>query len=82
MKKAIFIAAIFIAATSQAQEKKDTTIQVKMSINDFRVILGSIDQNIDSKKLSNGLIDFLQKNASIVADKPKTEAVLPTKKKD
>lgn len=82
MKKAIFIAALFLAVTAQAQEKKDTTIQVKMSINDFRIVLGTIDANIDSKKVSNGLLEFLQKNASIVADKPKEQPVLPTKNKN
>lgn len=71
------IAAMFIVAASFAQEKskQDTTIQVTISLNDFRALLYGIDVNIDSKKASKEIIDFLQKNARIVqpADKPKEQ---------
>ena len=53
--------------------KRDTTIQIKMNINQFRGLLYAIDQNIDSKKVSKELLEFLQKSAQMVqpADKPK-----------
>jgi len=42
-----------------------------VNINEFRAILYTIDANIDSKKVSKELLDFIQKNSKIVADKPK-----------
>ena len=78
MKKIFTILTIAIALSfsvnaqeKKEHEKKDTTISVQMSLSDFRIVLSTIDQNIDSKKISSGLLEFLQKNASIVADKPK-----------
>lgn len=76
MKKSILTLSIcLIAAFAFAQEpvKKDTTIQITLNINQFRVLLSTIDQNIDSKKLSKELLEFLQKSAQIVqpSDKPK-----------
>ncbi len=79
--KQLFIAiAILVSLSASAQVKKDTTIQITMNVDQFRAVLGTIDQNIDSKKVSLALLDFLQKSASIVADKPKTEPVLPKQK--
>jgi hypothetical protein len=71
MKLLITTAALFIACLSQAQQKQDTTIAITVNINDFRAILYTIDANIDSKKVSKELLDFIQKNSKIVADKPK-----------
>jgi len=74
------LALIFLlaATTAVAQDKpkQDTTVQLTMPLNSFRVLLYSIDVNIDSKKLSKELSEFLQKSARIVppaqpADKPK-----------
>ena len=83
MKKSILtIAILFIASLGMAQGKndltvavKDTTIQVTMNINQFRALLGTIDANIDSKKVSKELLEFLQKSAQIVQpkDKPKDD---------
>lgn len=73
MKKALFIAALLFSLSVNAQEKpkpqeqpKDTTIAVTLNINQFRALLFAIDQNIDSKKASKELIDFLQQNAKMV----------------
>ena len=57
----------------ETKAKQDTIIQVTMNINQFRQLLYTIDQNIDSKKLSKELLEFLQKSAQIVQpkDKPK-----------
>jgi hypothetical protein len=71
MKKLLTTAALFIALSSQAQEKQDTTIAITVNINEFRALLYAIDTNIDSKKVSKELLEFIQKNAKIVADKPK-----------
>ncbi len=52
---------------------KDTTIAITMHIDQFRQLLSAIDANIDSKKITKDLLEFLQKSAQIVqpADKPK-----------
>lgn len=55
-----------LAATAQ---KKDTTIQFIMSIEQFRGLMISIDASIDSKKASKEIIDFLIKSAAIVPNK-------------
>ncbi|CAB4121712.1 hypothetical protein UFOVP25_2 [uncultured Caudovirales phage] len=71
MKKLLTTTALLFALLSQAQEKQDTTIAMTVNINEFRAILYAIDQNIDSKKVSKELLEFIQKNSKIVADKPK-----------
>lgn len=81
MRKLILIITLcLIASLGIAQIKKDSTIAVKdtvisvqMNINQFRALLGVIDANVDSKKMSKDIIDFLQKSAQIIqpADKPK-----------
>jgi predicted alpha/beta-fold hydrolase len=69
MKKAItFFIAVFICAASFGQTKQDTTIVITMPLDQFRAVLYTIDQNIDSKKVSKELLEFLQKSAAI---KPK-----------
>ena len=71
MKKLLVIAAIIAASSAQAQSK-DTTIQVKLEINQFRALINALDILIDSKKASKEVIELLTKNASILeADKPK-----------
>lgn len=81
MKKSILtLFACLFAVIGLAQEKpkdapikQDTTISIQMNINQFRGLLFAIDQNIDSKKVSKELLEFLQKSAQIVqpVDKPK-----------
>lgn len=72
MKKVLVFAALIISLSASGQ-KKDTTIQITVSIDQLRALLLMIDQNVDSKKVSKELIDFLQKNAQILqpAIKPK-----------
>jgi hypothetical protein len=82
MKQLIIIVLVVlgIAFAGQAQTKSDTTktqadtvIAVQMPLNQFRALLYSLDQNIDSKKTSKEILEFLQKSARIVqpVDKPK-----------
>jgi hypothetical protein len=76
MKKLFITFLICLPLALMAQSdttKRDTTIQLKMNINQFRALLGTIDANIDSKSVSKSLLEFLQKSAQIVqpADKPK-----------
>lgn len=73
MKKAFLILSLLFAVGVSAQEKKDTTLQTTLTIDQFRAVLYAIDQNIDSKSLSKQLIELLNKNTKIVADKPKEE---------
>ena len=66
---------ILSAFTLQAQEvpvKQDTTIAIQMNIAQYRELLMAIEQNVDSKKISKEILEFLQKNARLVqpADKP------------
>lgn len=68
MKKTITILALFFCLAATAK-KKDTTIQVTMSIEQFRGLMISIDASIDSKKASKEIIDFLIKSAAIVTNK-------------
>jgi len=68
MKGLILGLLISLSATAQS---KDTTIQITMSIQDYRAVLSTIDNNIDSKKVTKDLILFLQRSSKIVADKPK-----------
>jgi len=71
MKKTITILiAAFICVMSFGQTKQDTTIVITMPLDQFRALLYTIDQNIDSKKVSKELLEFLQKSAAI---KPKEE---------
>ena len=86
MKKtiAIIFAAFILSTTVNAQAKKDstqsapkdTTIAVVMTLDQFRMLLSTIDQNIDSKSISRQVLGFLQQSAQIMqpADKPKEEA--------
>lgn len=81
MKKSILTLSLIlvsILAFSQEPVKKetaanDTIVAVQMNINQFRALLYTIDQNIDSKKVSKELLEFIQKSAKMVqpADKPK-----------
>lgn len=75
MKKLITIASLFFCLNTQAQEKqkKDTTVQTTMSLDDYRSLIYMIEVNIDSKKASKEIIEFLQKNTRLLqpADKPK-----------
>lgn len=70
MKKTIklLLAAFLFAFTASAQDKqpKDTTIAVTLNINQFRALLVAIDANIDSKKTSKEILEFLQQNARMV----------------
>jgi cob(I)alamin adenosyltransferase len=59
--------------------KKDTTVTMTCTLDEMRAFLYTIDQNIDSKKLSKDLVEFVQKRVQIVADKPKET---PTKPKN
>lgn len=82
MKKALLIIALLapLAAFSQTKasvpvpakvQPKDTTIQVTMTLDQFKSLLYVIDQNIDSKRESKQVIDFLTHSARIVEDKKK-----------
>ena len=69
------LAALLITAASFGQSKdttrKDTTVTLTCSIDEMRALLSVIDQNIDSKKLSKEIMEFIQKRVQIVANKPK-----------
>ena len=82
MKKVTTLIAIGLSLSASAQNlkdakvvgfqpKQDTTIRIDLPIDQFRALLYTIDGNIDSKKVSSELLTFLQKNAQMVADKPK-----------
>lgn len=85
MKKlAIIAVAVLLINSAFGQQAKDTvtadmkniqpdsTIQITMSLNDYRAVLREIDNNIDSKTVTTRLLQFLQRSARLLeADKPK-----------
>lgn len=78
MKKSILTLLLLVSVSLVfAQEKpkvepvkQDTVIAVEMKIDQFRAVLMTIDQNIDSKKISKELLEFLQKSAKMIEPKP------------
>lgn len=62
----LLLAALLLTTTVKAQEPKDTTISVTLSINQFRALLATIDTNIDSKRASKEILEFLQQNAKMI----------------
>lgn len=74
MKKLFTSIAILcsIGAFAQPQKPKaDTIIAITMTLDQFRAVLFEIDKNIDSKSISKQLLEFFQKSAKMVEDKPK-----------
>lgn len=75
MKKTIIIGAILFSLSANAQQKEskviDSTVEIKLSLNEYRAVMSAIDVNIDSKKISKELLEFIAKNAQLIADKPK-----------
>lgn len=65
MKKLLFLL-LPLFGNAQDKQQKDTVIAVTMQLNQFRALLFAIDSNIDSKKASKELIEFLQQNAKMV----------------
>ena len=49
----------------------DTTIQITFTLNEYKAVMNAIDSNIDSKKISKEILEFIAKNAQLIADKPK-----------
>jgi len=84
MKKSILTLSLLTGiafAQVKPQAKQDTIISVEMKIDQFRAVLMTIDQNVDSKKISKDLLGFLQKSAKIVqpVDKPNPQPVIKPK---
>ena len=76
MRKLLITASFFFIAAFCFGQKdstnKDTTIQITIKLNDFKALLFLIDQNIDSKKTSKEIVDFITKNAALLpAEKKK-----------
>ena len=80
--KATLTALLLTAAFAvQAQTKpveqpkaiQDTLINIEITLSQMRALFATIDQNLDSKKVSKEILEFLQKNARLVqpADKLK-----------
>lgn len=87
MKKLLLIITLFVVVALQGQtpqQPKDTTVQITLTLNQLRAVFAVLDQNIDSKKVSKEVLEFLQANAKMltptsVTDKP---AEKPTPKKN
>ena len=78
MKKSIIGILVLFTLSTKAQEKKDTTLQTTLSIDEYRSLIGNIEKFIDSKQVTAYLVELLNKNTKIVADKPK-EVPIKTK---
>lgn len=89
MKKTIMmLLAIGMMYTASAQKdsskpKQDTLIQVLLPLDQYRALLYTLDQVIDSKNLSKQVFELIGRSASIYqpADKPKEPAKAPEKEK-
>lgn len=79
MKQTLIALGLFFCLGATAQ-KKDTTIQISMPIEQFRGLIGGIDASIDSKKASKEIIDFLIKSAAIVPQKQDSTIIQKPKK--
>ncbi len=69
MKKLLLIILLSVTLSVTAQtptNTKDTTVQITLTLNQLRAVFAVLDQNIDSKKVSKEVLEFLQANAKIV----------------
>ena len=81
MKATLTTLLLTAAFAVQAQTKpveqpktiQDTLINIEITLPQMRALFATIDQNVDSKKVSKEILEFLQKNARLVqpADKLK-----------
>jgi len=81
MKATLTTLLLTAAFAVQAQTKpveqpkaiQDTLINIEITLSQMRALFATIDQNLDSKKVSKEILEFLQKNARLVqpADKLK-----------
>jgi cob(I)alamin adenosyltransferase len=77
MKKAIIGILVLFTLNAKSQEKKDTTLQTTLSIDEYRSVIGNIEKFIDSKQVTAYLVELLNKNTKIIADKPKEVPIKP-----
>jgi len=78
MKKILFAIALFGATTTKAQEKKQDSLvlQITMDTTTFKNVVALIQENINGntttgKLLLQSILAPLYNNAKLVADKPK-----------
>ena len=78
MKKLLFAIALFAATTTQAQEKKQDSLvlQITLDTTTFKNVVALIQENINGntttgKLLLQSILAPLYNNAKLVADKPK-----------
>lgn len=78
MKKLVFAIALFAATTTKAQEKKQDSLvlQITMDTTTFKNVVALIQENINGntttgKLLLQSILAPLYNNAKLVADKPK-----------
>lgn len=78
MKKLIFAIALFAVTTTKAQEKKQDSLvlQITMDTTTFKNVVALIQENINGntttgKLLLQSILAPLYNNAKLVADKPK-----------
>jgi hypothetical protein len=78
MKKLLFAIALFAVTTTKAQEKKQDSLvlQITMDTTTFKNVVALIQENINGntttgKLLLQSILAPLYNNAKLVADKPK-----------
>jgi hypothetical protein len=78
MKKLLFAITLFAATTTKAQEKKQDSLvlQITMDTTTFKNVVALIQENINGntttgKLLLQSILAPLYNNAKLVADKPK-----------
>lgn len=71
MKKTIIALFMLVSVSALAQKKDSVNVVITLDTTSYKQLLYVIQESIDSKKLTKEIIELLQKNAKLVADKPK-----------
>lgn len=76
MKKSLFtfIACLIAGLTfGQSDTTKTDSVQITMSLQQYKELINALDQNIDSKATTKSIVQFIDQRAKIIADKPKKQ---------
>lgn len=73
MKKIITTALIIcsLGAAAQKEKPKDSVVVITLTREQLQALITTIDINVDSKKTSKDIIDFMIKNAVLQPKKEK-----------
>ena len=81
MRKIKLTTAIIFFSISAFSQQKDTAIQITMLLKDYRILRQAIDVNIDSKKNSKDILDFMDMRVALLPPDTTTQKKPIPKKK-